>query len=143
MQETVATDNKNMPDLKGYGLRDALFRLEKMGLHVNVRGVGCVSKQSIEAGKPIAKGMAVELTLGNPDERPKAEQPAEEKKEEPAETANGENPETAAPATDNDSPAPANAPADKKTPAKQSAPEKKKTDASRNGQATEPKKKQT
>lgn len=148
MQETVATDNKSMPDLKGYGLRDALFRLEKMGLHVNVRGVGCVSKQSIEAGKPIAKGMAVELTLGNPDDRPKAEQPAEEKKEEPAETANGENPETAAPAADNDSPAPANAPADKKTPAKQSAPakqstpEKKKTDASRNGQATEPKKKQ-
>lgn len=57
---------KEMPDVKGYGPRDAMFRLEKLGMKVKLRGVGCVSEQSVKAGTEIAKGQTVVLTLTNP-----------------------------------------------------------------------------
>ena len=52
-----------MPDLTGYSLRDAVFRLERMGLHVKSDGVGRVGRQSIAAGQPVRKGQTVQLTL--------------------------------------------------------------------------------
>lgn len=53
-----------MPDVEGYGLRDALYRLEKMGLRVQTEGVGKVRKQSIPAGQKVKRGQTVRLTLG-------------------------------------------------------------------------------
>ena len=61
-----------MPDVKGYGLRDAMFRLEKAGLRVKVKGVGRVSAQSLKPGTTIEAGQEIELVLGNPDDIPKA-----------------------------------------------------------------------
>ncbi len=56
-----------VPDVRGYGLRDALFRLEKMGLKVSVRGVGRVSRQNLEPGHVFKRGDKIELILGDPD----------------------------------------------------------------------------
>ena len=55
-----------MPDLQGYGLRDAVFRLEKMGVRVQSTGVGRVTKQSINPGAPCKRGDVVVLTLAMP-----------------------------------------------------------------------------
>ncbi len=52
-----------VPDVSGYGLRDALFRLEKLGLRVKVKGVGRVSAQSLAPGHRFTKGEVIELTL--------------------------------------------------------------------------------
>jgi len=87
--ETRGVAANVMPDLKGYGLRDALFRLESMGAKVSVRGVGRVSEQSVAAGTAIKKGCHIELTLGNPKDLPTAEEQETDsvKKEEPQDTA--------------------------------------------------------
>ncbi|MGM9687507.1 MAG: penicillin-binding protein [Alloprevotella sp.] len=71
----TATDEvpNTVPDVKGYGLRDALFRLEKAGMKVKVKGVGRVSAQSLKPGTAIEAGQEIELVLGNPDDIPKAE----------------------------------------------------------------------
>ncbi len=52
-----------MPDVRGMGLKDALFVLESRGLKVSISGKGAVHKQSIKAGEPIPRGAKVELTL--------------------------------------------------------------------------------
>lgn len=52
-----------MPVLKGMGLKDAIFLCEEMGLMVSVKGKGKVAEQSILAGKPIAKGQLIYLSL--------------------------------------------------------------------------------
>ena len=52
-----------MPDLRGMGLRDAVFLLENAGLKVRVKGVGKVKRQSIRAGKEVSKGTQVILEL--------------------------------------------------------------------------------
>lgn len=71
---SVQTDNKNtVPDVRGYGLRDALFRLEKLGLKVAVHGVGQVSRQSMEPGHVFKPGELIEIYLGNASDAPKAE----------------------------------------------------------------------
>jgi cell division protein FtsI (penicillin-binding protein 3) len=54
---------KIMPNVKGMGLKDALFLLESMGLKVSVKGRGKVLKQSLEPGSGIAKGITVMLEL--------------------------------------------------------------------------------
>ena len=53
-----------MPDLKGFGLKDALEILEKKQLQVVASGKGKVIGQSILAGSPIQKGQTIYLTLG-------------------------------------------------------------------------------
>ena len=53
-----------MPDIKGVGLRDAMWLLEKFKLNVVANGTGKVIMQSIQAGTSIAKGQTVYLTLG-------------------------------------------------------------------------------
>lgn len=59
-----------MPDLTGYGLRDALHCLEQMGLKVKPYGIGHVKKQSIKPGHAFKKGDEVVLTLSIDDEIP-------------------------------------------------------------------------
>ena len=52
-----------MPNVKGMGLKDALYLLETMGLKVSVKGKGKVVNQSIEAGSTLTKEMKVILEL--------------------------------------------------------------------------------
>ena len=54
---------KLMPNVKGMGLKDALYLLESMGLKVAVNGKGKVKNQSISAGTALAKGLTVMLEL--------------------------------------------------------------------------------
>lgn len=52
-----------IPDVRGMGLRDALFVLENHGLRVSVNGSGTVRAQSPEPGTRVSKGMHVALKL--------------------------------------------------------------------------------
>lgn len=66
--ETVLKGNgvqqKLMPDVKGLGLKDALYLLENIGMKVIVKGRGKVVNQSIPAGTTIMKGFTVFVELG-------------------------------------------------------------------------------
>jgi len=53
-----------MPNVKGMGLKDALFLLENMGLKVSVRGNGKVTNQSVSPGATLARNMTIMLDLG-------------------------------------------------------------------------------
>ena len=55
--------NNKMPDVKGMGLRDALYLLENCGLKVNTLGAGSVTSQSIQAGVSFQKGQVISITL--------------------------------------------------------------------------------
>ena len=55
---------KLMPDIRGMGLKDAVYLLENIGLKVQTRGKGKVMIQSIQAGTALAKGMTVYVDLG-------------------------------------------------------------------------------
>lgn len=55
-----------IPDLRGFGLRDALELLERQALQVVATGKGKVTQQSIAPGTPVQKGQTVYLQLGNP-----------------------------------------------------------------------------
>jgi cell division protein FtsI (penicillin-binding protein 3) len=52
-----------MPNVKGMGLKDALYLLESMGVKVSVKGKGKVANQSIEPGSTLSKEMKVILEL--------------------------------------------------------------------------------
>lgn len=52
-----------MPNVRGMGLRDALFLLENMGIKVSVKGKGKVSGQSLAPGAALSKGIGVLLEL--------------------------------------------------------------------------------
>lgn len=66
------TENaKTVPDVIGYGLRDAVYRLELLGLRVQVKGQGSVVLQSLPAGHTIRRGETITLTLGTRRERKK------------------------------------------------------------------------
>jgi cell division protein FtsI (penicillin-binding protein 3) len=52
-----------MPNLKGMGLKDALYLLEARNLKVQVRGLGKVVAQSVEAGKPVTAKQTIVLDL--------------------------------------------------------------------------------
>lgn len=52
-----------MPNVKGMGLKDALFLLESMGVKVSVKGKGKVTNQSVEAGRVLSKDIKVILEL--------------------------------------------------------------------------------
>ena len=71
-----------MPDVTGYGLRDAVYRLERMGLRVKAKGVGTVRQQSVAPGTAFKRGQTVVLTLVSvadkklaPKPKPKAPAP--------------------------------------------------------------------
>src|SRR6185503_4428696 len=54
-----AVQQNLMPDVKGLGLKDALYLLENIGLKVKMSGTGKVMNQSIPAGTPLTKGWTV------------------------------------------------------------------------------------
>lgn len=54
---------KLMPDVKGMGLKDAVYLLENLGLKVSVKGRGKVAAQSVAPGASLAKGITVVLEL--------------------------------------------------------------------------------
>jgi cell division protein FtsI (penicillin-binding protein 3) len=54
---------KNVPDVRGMGLKDALFLLENMQLKVVVRGRGKVKAQSMEPGMAFTKNQSITLEL--------------------------------------------------------------------------------
>lgn len=55
--------NKVMPDIKGMGLKDALFLLENRKMKVVFRGRGKVTNQSIEPGAYVSNNQTVTLEL--------------------------------------------------------------------------------
>ena len=56
--------NKNVvPDVRGKGLRDALYILEAMGLQVDIEGMGKVYKQSLRPGESLEKNY-IKIYLG-------------------------------------------------------------------------------
>lgn len=57
-------DGKSVPNVKGMGLRDAIYILESSGLKVQAAGFGNVTSQSIEAGAAIKIGQTIQLQLG-------------------------------------------------------------------------------
>ncbi|MBQ2123277.1 MAG: transpeptidase family protein [Bacteroidaceae bacterium] len=62
LKELVDT-MKVIPNVVGYGLRDALFRLENLGLKVSINGSGSVKHQSLKPGSTFNDGALIELTL--------------------------------------------------------------------------------
>ena len=52
-----------MPDVRGMGLKDALFLLESQGLRVAFTGEGSVRRQSIPPGTHVAPGATVSIAL--------------------------------------------------------------------------------
>lgn len=56
-------EDRRMPDVGGYGLRDAVYLLEGMGLQVRSQGIGRVVRQSVQPGTVCSPGTVVELTL--------------------------------------------------------------------------------
>ena len=59
-----AVREKVMPDVRGMGLKDAVYLLENMGLKVAVQGKGKIMVQSVAPGSSLAKGVTVVLNLG-------------------------------------------------------------------------------
>lgn len=60
---TATVRQQVMPNVKGMGLKDAVFLLENLGVKVQVKGKGKVVVQSVEAGRPLGKGTAVLIEL--------------------------------------------------------------------------------
>lgn len=52
-----------VPNVRGMGLRDALYILENSGLKVGVSGTGMVQKQSLQPGSEVPKGSYVQIEL--------------------------------------------------------------------------------
>jgi cell division protein FtsI (penicillin-binding protein 3) len=73
--QLVADSNKNIavqhktfvrgmvPDVKGMGLKDAVYLLENQGMRVQVQGSGTVQVQSVAPGTQIVKGQTIVLQL--------------------------------------------------------------------------------
>jgi cell division protein FtsI (penicillin-binding protein 3) len=61
--KTSVVSKQVMPNVKGMGLKDALYLLENMGVKVSVKGKGKVANQSMAPGSTVAKGTAVLLEL--------------------------------------------------------------------------------
>ncbi len=55
----VSVRSKVMPNVRGMGLKDALYLLESMGVKVAVRGKGKVMMQSVSQGTQLAKGITL------------------------------------------------------------------------------------
>jgi cell division protein FtsI (penicillin-binding protein 3) len=61
--KTNAVNKKLVPNVRGMGLKDALFLLESLGMKVTVRGRGKVTSQSVPPGSVLQKGSQVVLDL--------------------------------------------------------------------------------
>jgi len=60
----TSVQGKLMPNVKGMGLKDALYLLENTGIKVVVKGRGKIISQSIPPGTPLTKGFTVLVELG-------------------------------------------------------------------------------
>ncbi len=60
----ITVQQKIMPNVKGMGLKDALYLLENIGVKVVVKGRGKIINQSIPAGTPLTKGWTIYVELG-------------------------------------------------------------------------------
>ena len=54
---------KVMPNVRGMGLKDAIYLLENMGVKVAIRGKGKITMQSVAPGTELSKGITVILEL--------------------------------------------------------------------------------
>lgn len=63
VMKSATVRNKVMPNVRGMGLKDAVYLLENMGLKVAIRGRGKVAIQSVAPGTALAKGITVILEL--------------------------------------------------------------------------------
>ncbi|HWB26104.1 MAG TPA: penicillin-binding protein [Chitinophagaceae bacterium] len=61
--EAESVHDKQMPQLAGMSLKDAVYLCENMGLKVSIKGRGRVTEQSVAVGQTINKGTSVQLTL--------------------------------------------------------------------------------
>jgi len=53
-----------VPDVKGLGLKDAVYLLENEGMKVTIVGRGLIQGQSVEPGTRVIKGQKITLVLG-------------------------------------------------------------------------------
>lgn len=61
--ELVNASLNKIPDVKGMGASDALFKLESLGLRVNIVGKGAVASMSVAPGTSCKRGDYITLTL--------------------------------------------------------------------------------
>jgi cell division protein FtsI (penicillin-binding protein 3) len=61
---SVDYDQETIPSVIGMGASDAIFRLEKLGMHVQISGVGLVKQQSLPAGSKIVADTPILLSMG-------------------------------------------------------------------------------
>lgn len=59
----LSTDDSVVPDVRGMGLRDALYILESRGLEVGISGAGSVRSQSLAPGTRFKKGNYIQIEL--------------------------------------------------------------------------------
>lgn len=59
----TAFDHTKVPNVRGYGAKDAVYMLESCGLTVRLSGRGKVRSQSIQPGSAVRKGQIIYLTL--------------------------------------------------------------------------------
>ncbi|MNE43101.1 PASTA domain protein [compost metagenome] len=52
-----------VPSVVGLTAKDAVYLIERLGMHVYIRGNGKVVKQTIPAGSPVVAGGLMELIL--------------------------------------------------------------------------------
>ena len=63
VMKAATVRQKVMPNVRGMGLKDAIYLLENMGLKVAIRGRGKITMQSVAPGTALAKGITVILEL--------------------------------------------------------------------------------
>ncbi len=63
VMKTTTVRRQVMPNVRGMGLKDAIYLLENMGLKVAARGRGKITMQSVAPGTALAKGITVILEL--------------------------------------------------------------------------------
>lgn len=62
--ESLSQPQGQVPDVKGMGLKDALYLLENAGLRVVIKGAGRVTSQSLPGGTNIGKEQTIIIELG-------------------------------------------------------------------------------
>jgi cell division protein FtsI (penicillin-binding protein 3) len=63
VMKTNTIHQQVMPNVRGMGLKDAVYLLENMGLKVAVRGRGKITMQSVAPGTALTKGVTIILEL--------------------------------------------------------------------------------
>ncbi len=61
--QNLKVSKNKVPSVRGMGAKDALYILENIGLTVELKGRGTVTKQSIEAGSAFSKGQKIVIEL--------------------------------------------------------------------------------